>query len=87
VSCGRGEPGQFAHRVRQQGDADSKLLDLRHRLIHPAVEAALLQIEREAEPDDAAADDGNLHRSSPSGCAAIVGARLEADKQDGSRGA
>src|SRR5207244_2043381 len=69
------EPRQLTHRVWQQGNADPELLDLGHRLIHPAVEAALPQIEREAEPDDAAADDGNLHPSSPSGCAAIVNAR------------
>src|SRR5207244_7054849 len=77
------EPCQFAHRVWQQGNADPELLDLGHRLIHSAVEAALPQIEREAEPDDAAADDGNLHPSSPSGCAAIVNARFDEDKPDG----
>ena len=46
-------------------------------------EAASVQVEREAEPDDAAADDGNLHPSSPSGCAAIVNARFDEDKPDG----
>jgi hypothetical protein len=81
------EPRQFAHRMRQERDADPELLDLGHRLVDPALEAALPQIEREAEPDDAAADDGNLHPSSPSGCAAIVGARWNEDKQHGSRGA
>ena len=59
------EPRQFAHRVRQKRDADAELLDLRHRLVDPALEPALLQVQREAEPGDAAADDRDLHRSSP----------------------
>src|SRR5207302_5391077 len=65
------EPRQFAHRMRQKRDADAELLDLRHRLVDPALEPTLLQFQREAEPGDAAADDCDLHRSSPAQCAAV----------------
>src|SRR5581483_11812991 len=57
--------GELAHSMRQSGNADAKLLDLRHALIDRAVNAALFQVERERKPANAAADDGDLHAVTP----------------------
>jgi hypothetical protein len=45
------------------------------------LEPALLQIQREAEPGDAAPDYRDVHGSSPAQCAAIVGAVRNEGKQ------
>ena len=54
------ERGEFAHRMRQQRDADAELLHLRRALVDRAGDAAPMQVEREREPGDAAADDRDL---------------------------
>ena len=41
-----------------------------------------MQVEGEREPDNAAADDRDLHRSSPRKSAAIVGRGANEDKHD-----
>src|SRR2546430_2380293 len=56
--------GEFAHRMRQQRDADAELLHLRRRLVNAARDPARVQIEREREPADSAADDCDGHASS-----------------------
>src|SRR6185312_197401 len=59
--AGDTERGEFAHRMRQQRDADAELPDFRCALIDAAVDAALLEIERQRKPANAAADDGYFH--------------------------
>ena len=59
------ERGEFAHGMRQQRDADAELLDLRRALVDAAGNPALLQIERERQPADAAADNCYLHSVVP----------------------
>jgi hypothetical protein len=51
---------QHARRVRQEVDAHAHRLDLGRRLEHPARNLPLMQLEREREPADAAADDENV---------------------------
>ncbi len=53
--------GKLAHGVRQQRDADAELLDLGRALVNASLDPALLEIERQRKPADAAADDGYLH--------------------------
>ncbi len=52
---------QLAHGVRQQCDADAEFLDFRHGFKNLALDAALMQRKRQAQPAYAAADDGNFH--------------------------
>ena len=58
---GEAERGHLAHGMGQQGDADAQLLHLGRALVHPAGDPALVQREREGQPADAAADDGDVH--------------------------
>ena len=55
------ERGELAHRMRQQRDADAELLQLRRRLVDAARDPARMQIEREREPANPAADDRDGH--------------------------
>jgi hypothetical protein len=50
------------------------------RLADAAGQPAPVQVERESEPDDTAADDRDLHRSSPRKSAAIVDRGANEDK-------
>src|SRR5438309_697065 len=47
--------------MRQQCDADAEFLELRHGFVDAARQAVLLQVQRQPEPDNAAADDRDLH--------------------------
>src|SRR5690606_34191381 len=58
------ERGEFAHRMRQQRDADAKRFPLARALVNTAGDAARLEIERQCHPADSAADNRNLHRLS-----------------------
>ena len=69
------ERAEFAHRMRQQRDADAELLDLGRALVDAAGDAALLEIERERQPANAAADDGYFHAvfaSLPAGAVRVL---------------
>src|SRR5512141_455452 len=55
------ERAEFAHGMRQQGDADTQLLDLGRALVDAAGDAALRQVERKRQPADTPADDGYGH--------------------------
>mgnify|MGYP003136857680 CR=1 FL=1 len=63
----RGEPvgeaqfRQFAHRMRQQVDADAERSDLRHRLEQRDLDAGSVQGERRRQPADPAARHDDLH--------------------------
>jgi hypothetical protein len=57
------ERRQLAHGVRQEGDADAERLHLGHALVHAAGEAALVERQREGQPSDPAADDGDVHEA------------------------
>ena len=60
------ELAQLGGRVRQDVDADAERPDLRRLLVDAAGDAGAVQAEREREPADAGADDGDalgLHRS------------------------
>ncbi len=54
------ERRQLAHGMGQERDADAELLHLRRALVDAARDAARVQGEREREPANAAADDGDL---------------------------
>jgi hypothetical protein len=55
---------KFAHRVRQQRDADAELLQLGRGLIDPARDAARMQVQRKRKPANPAADDRDGHEPS-----------------------
>src|SRR5262249_53583350 len=55
--------GELAHRMREQGDADAELLQLRRGLVDAAGEPPLVQVEGQGEPGDAGADDRDFHNS------------------------
>jgi hypothetical protein len=43
------EQREFAHRVRRERDTDPEFLDLGRPVVHPAAQAAPVQVERESE--------------------------------------
>ena len=55
------ERREFTHAVRQQRDADAELLEFRRGLVDATCDAALMQIQREREPANPAADDRDGH--------------------------
>ena len=55
------ERGEFAHRMRQQRDADAELLQFGRRLVDAARDPARVQMERERKPANPSADDRNGH--------------------------
>jgi CPA2 family monovalent cation:H+ antiporter-2 len=59
------ECAEFAHRMRQQGNADAERFDLRRALINTAGNAALFEIECERQPANAAADNRYVHSVTP----------------------
>src|SRR5690606_13393691 len=61
---GKAQRGEFAHRVRQERDADAELLQFGGALINRASDPARLEIERQRQTADSAADDRNLHEAS-----------------------
>ena len=67
------ERGEFAHAVRQQRDADAELLQLGRRLVDAARDAARMQVERERQPANPAADDCDVHASFPAAIATPCG--------------
>src|SRR3981189_3390152 len=50
------ERGEFAHRVRQQRDPDAELLDLGRALVDAARDAVPMQVQRQREAGNSAAD-------------------------------
>src|ERR1700722_12739228 len=54
------ERRELAHRMRQQRDADAELLHLRRALIDATRDAAPMQVQRQRQAGDAAADDGDI---------------------------
>src|SRR6476646_2954020 len=59
------ERAEFAHRMRQESDADAERLDLRRALVDAAGDSTLLEIECEREPANAAADNRYVHPVTP----------------------
>jgi hypothetical protein len=55
---------------------------LGHRLVDGGRQGRAGAVERQAEPDNAAADARDLHRSSLLGCAAIIDIGEKEDKSD-----
>src|SRR5262249_23381514 len=55
------ERGEFAHGMWQQSDADAERLDLRRALIDAAGDPAFLEIKREREPANPAANNRYEH--------------------------
>src|SRR5690349_3146783 len=70
-TIGEAERAEFAHGVRQQRYADAEFLELRRALVYAAGNAAVLEIECERQPANAAADDCYFHSARP-----IVGSML-----------
>src|SRR4029077_15953236 len=62
---GKAERGEFAHRMRQQRDADAERLDLRRALVYAAGDSTLLEIKCEREPANATADNRYVHPVTP----------------------
>ena len=60
-SSPRPSADEFAHRMRQQRDADAELLQFGRRLIDAARDPARVQIERERKAANPSADDRNGH--------------------------
>src|SRR5258705_7520446 len=54
--------GEFAHRMRQDGDPDAELLELGGGLIDAGRDAALMQAQREGETANSGADNCDLYR-------------------------
>src|ERR1700761_356816 len=46
--------------MRQQGDADAELFEFGRGLVDAAIDVAALQVERQSQTGDAAADDRDL---------------------------
>ena len=58
------EPSELRRRVRQEVDADPDGADLRRRLVDEGRDAGAVQRQRERQPADAGADDGDVvHRA------------------------
>src|SRR5436305_9105855 len=55
------ERREFAHAMRQQRDANAEFFQLRRRFIDAAGYPACVQVEREREAANTAADDGYGH--------------------------
>ena len=55
------EAGKFSHRMRQQRDADAEWFDFGRALVDAGFDAAPMQIERERQPANPAANDSHLH--------------------------
>src|SRR5579875_1587886 len=53
---------ELAHRMGQQGDAHPQLFDFGDTLENPAGDAALMQMQSQAEAGNAATNDRNFHR-------------------------
>src|SRR3981081_2202078 len=59
------ERGELAHRMRQPRDPDAELPDLGRALVDAARDAVPMQVQRQREAGNSAADDRDVHQVGP----------------------